>query len=94
MLRFLFLSSVVLICFIAPSFAIGDSHNPKRIMPAEVMKKMAAGEKILFLDTRTSADWARGTAIIVDAFRVNNNEVLNLILSKVPMERLIVTYCT
>ena len=44
MLRFLFLSSVVLICFIAPSFAIGDSHNPKRIMPAEVMKKMAGDD--------------------------------------------------
>jgi hypothetical protein len=94
MLRFLFLSSVVLICFIAPSIAIGDSHNPKRIMPAEVIQKLNAGENILFLDTRTSRDWTASKVKIAGAFRVGSNEDLNRILRKAPMGRLIVTYCS
>ncbi len=94
MLRFLLLSSVVLICFIAPSIAIGNSHNPKRIMPTEVMKKMDAGENILFLDTRTSRDWTASKVKIADAFRVGSNEDLNQILRKTPVGRLIVTYCS
>ncbi len=94
MLRFIFLSSVVLICFIAPSIAIGDSHNPKRIIPAEAIKKLNSGEKILFLDTRTSADWTASTKKIAGAFRVDSSEILTQILRKIPMERLIVTYCT
>jgi hypothetical protein len=94
MLRFLFLSSVVLICFIAPSIAIGDSHNPKRIMPAEVMKKLNAGENILFLDTRTSADWTASNVKVAGAFRVGSSEVLTQLLRKTPIERLIITYCT
>ena len=94
MLRFLFLSSVVLICFIAPSIAIGDSHNPKRIMAAEVMQKLSAGENILFLDTRTSRDWTASKVKITGAFRVGSSEILTQILQKTPMERLIITYCS
>jgi rhodanese-related sulfurtransferase len=63
-------------------------------MPAEVMIRLDAGEDIVFLDTRTTADWAAGTTMIANALRVKNNVVLNRVVRKIPKERLIVTYCT
>ena len=94
MLRRVFLVSIALLCLLVPTVVLADTHNPQRIMPAEVMKKLAAGETIVFLDTRTTADWETGTVMIANALRVKNNEVLTKILREVPRERLIVTYCT
>lgn len=94
MLRCVYLVLIALFCVFAPAIVLADAHDPKRIMPAEVIEKLAAGEKIVFLDTRTTADWASGTAMIPNAIHVKNNEVLNKALREIPKERLIVTYCT
>lgn len=94
MLRHLSLLFVALICFLTPALVFGDGHNPKRIMAAEVMEKMNAGEPVFFIDTRTSGAWAASSVKIANAQRAANNEVLNKIVQKVPEGGLIVTYCT
>lgn len=94
MLRCVSLLLVATFCVLAPTIAAADAHDPKRIMPAEVMEKLSAGEDILFLDTRTSADWKAGTSMITNAIRVKDNEHLKKIVRETPKERFIVTYCT
>jgi len=94
MLRYFLLSSLILFSFLVPAAAIADDHDPARIMPAEVMQRLNAGEDIVFLDTRTPSGWAAGTTKIANAYRVTSNEELNQVLHNIPPERLIVTYCT
>jgi len=94
MLRKIVLILVALSCLLVPAVIFADNHDPKRIMPAEVMAKLTAGEDVVILDTRTSTDWQVGTLMIADALRVKDNETLNQIVRKIPLERLIVTYCT
>lgn len=94
MLRRVALFWVVLGFMVSPAVVFGDAHNPQRIMPAEVMAKLDAGETIVFLDTRTTGEWAAGTQMIANALRVKNNQVLSQIVRTLPQGRLIVTYCT
>ncbi len=94
MLRKIGLILVALCCLLVPAVVLADKHDPKRIMPAEVMARLSAGENIAILDTRTTADWTTGTRLIANAQRVKNNETLNRIVRKIPLDRLIVTYCT
>lgn len=94
MLRGVSLVLVAVFCLLLPAIALGDSHDPKRIMAEEVMEKLNAGENILFLDTRTSHDWNTGSSMILNAIRVKDNEHLKQIVRETPKERFIVTYCT
>ena len=94
MLRRVALFLITLVFMVSPAVVFGDTHDPQRIMPAEVMAKLDAGETIVFLDTRTTTEWAAGTKMIANALRVKNNQVLNQIVRTLPSERLIVTYCT
>jgi len=94
MLKRILLLLVAAGCLLVPAVAFSDSHDPKRIMPAEVMAKLSAGETIAILDTRTSADWKVGTLMIANAQRVKNNETLTQIVRQLPLDRVIVTYCT
>lgn len=84
-----------LLCsLVVSAVAMADSHDPKRIMPAEVMVKMEAGEAILFLDTRNSHDWAEAEVMIPGAIRIGSREELTRVIEETPKEMLIVTYCT
>lgn len=94
MLKQIALGLVVASCLLLPASAFADNHDPKRIMPAEVMARLNAGENIVILDTRTSADWETATLMIANALRVKDNDTLNQIVRQIPLERLIVTYCT
>jgi hypothetical protein len=94
MLRSVTLVSVIVFCLLAPVTVLAGGHDPKRIMADEVMEKLNAGEDILFLDTRTAADWAAATSMIPDAIRVRDNATLEKIVRETPKERLIVAYCT
>jgi hypothetical protein len=85
---------IIAFCGFFPALALGDSHDPKRIMPAEVMMKMNAGEAVLFLDTRNTRDWNNAKEMIPDAIRISSNEVLTRVAKETPKETLIVTYCT
>lgn len=94
MLRCVPLIMVIVFNALVPATVLSDSHDPKRIMPAEVMERLSAGEDILFLDTRASADWNAATSMITNAIRVRDNSHLNKIVRETPKERFIVTYCT
>lgn len=94
MLRWVTLIFIVLICGMAPAGAFANDHDPKRIMVDELMKKMDAGEDILFLDTRNSSDWAKAKVMIPNAIRVGTNQILTDIAKETPKGKLIVTYCT
>lgn len=85
---------LILFSFMYPAFALGDAHDPKRIMPAQVLEKMQGGEDILFLDTRNSRDWTNAKRMIPDAVRVSDSQVLARIARETPKDKLIVTYCT
>lgn len=82
-------------CYLlVPAVGFADSHDPQRIMPHEVMAKLSAGAEMVILDTRTSDDWQAGTVMIANALRVKDDATLNRIVRQIPLERLIVTYCT
>lgn len=85
---------IALFLLIVPAMVNADAHDPKRIMPAEVMEKLSAGEEVLFLDTRSSGDWKSATSMIQNAVRVKNDAHLTELMTQVPKEKLIVTYCT
>ena len=93
MLKRLVLAVVATAFLFAPIVALADSHDPKRILPSEVMERLNAGEDILFLDTRTSYDWSSAGTKIQNAIRVDN-EILARIAKETPKDKLIVTYCT
>ena len=94
MLRWVTLILLVLICGMAPVGAFANDHDPKRIMIDDLMKKMDAGEDILFLDTRNSSDWTNAKVMIPNAIRVGTNQILSDIANDTPKGTLIVTYCT
>ena len=94
MQRLVTLILILLICGLAPVGAFANDHDPKRIMIDELMKKMEAGEDVLFLDTRNSSDWSNAKVMIPNAIRVGSNQLLTEIANETPKGKLIVTYCT
>ena len=94
MRRSLALVLLLMLWTLAPTIVLADSHDPQRIMPAEVMERLNAGEEIIFLDTRTPADWAAASSMIPNAIRARDNAALNKVVRETPKDQLIVTYCT
>ncbi|HEY5674695.1 MAG TPA: hypothetical protein VIR78_13370 [Malonomonas sp.] len=94
MLKRLALLMVATVCLLVPAVAFAHDHDPKRIMAAELMAKLNAGEDIVIIDTRTTASWAVGNPMIINAQRVKDNESLTKLVRQIPLERTIVTYCT
>lgn len=64
-----------------------------RIEPPEVKRRVDAGEKIVFVDSRNPTEWGAATDKVLGAIRVGVGEVEQKI-NKIPEGVLIVTYCT
>lgn len=64
-----------------------------RITVDEVKKRHAAGEDILFLDTRNPTAWAEADEMIPGAVRMPADRVADH-LDALPHDRTIVAYCT
>ena len=63
-----------------------------RITAAEVKKRIAAGEEIVFIDARNPQAWAESDVKVPHAIRASDN--LDEIVSKVPKNDPMVAYCT
>lgn len=64
-----------------------------RITPAEVRKRMAAGEDFTFIDVRNPQAWAQSDVMIPEAIRIPIDE-LEANLARIPKNRPAVAYCT
>jgi len=83
---------LLLLLLLLPISSFGA--EAERITVAEVQKWLAAGEKIVFLDTRNDYAWNSSDRIIPAAIRVHDNESFARILDTLPTSTRIVTYCT
>lgn len=76
----------------------GHDHSaqaePERITVAQVLEKLAQGEKIVFVDTRNDAAWGAAESKIPNAIRVGNDEQLARFIQDYPKDSFIVAYCT
>jgi rhodanese-related sulfurtransferase len=59
----------------------------------ELRKRMESGEDFVVLDTRNPQEWAKSDVKIPEAIRASLDN-LDPILSKIPADKPIVTYCT
>jgi rhodanese-related sulfurtransferase len=66
---------------------------PLRVSVDGVMKRIARGERIVFLDTRSPRSWSESTEQIRGAIRVPPDEV-PAHLNGIPEGQSLVTYCT
>ena len=64
-----------------------------RITAAEVMDRMARGERFVFLDSRNPKAWAESDETLPGAIRVEAERVRDH-LHEIPRGRPIVAYCT
>lgn len=64
-----------------------------RITPAEVKRRMGAGEDFTFVDVRNAQAWAQSDVMIPEAVRIPVAE-LEANLSRIPKMRPVVAYCT
>ena len=64
-----------------------------RISVDEVKRRIARGENILFVDSRSAASWASSKEKIRGAIRVPPDEVADHV-DTIPKGRSLVTYCT
>ena len=67
--------------------------EPQRISADQIKRKMDAGERIVFLDTRGDEAWRKADAQISGAQRIPPDAV-ELHIDEIPREGLIVPYCT
>ena len=65
----------------------------QRISADQIKRKMDAGERIVFLDTRGHEAWRKADAQISGSQRIPPDAVEQHI-DEIPREGLIVTYCT
>lgn len=65
----------------------------QRISADQIKRKMDAGERIVFLDTRGDDAWRKADAQISGSQRIPPDAVEQHI-DEIPREGLIVTYCT
>jgi rhodanese-related sulfurtransferase len=68
--------------------------EPVRITTEQVKQRMATGERIVFLDTRSPAAWGESDVRIPGAIRVPPDEVEQHLREIPPPGQTIVTYCT
>ena len=64
-----------------------------RISPAEVKRRIDAGERVTLLDSRAPAQWAASPTKLPDAIRVPLDEIESH-LGEIPRDGLVVAYCT
>ncbi len=64
-----------------------------RITVDELRRRIQAGEKFTFIDTRNPQAWAESAVMIPKAIRVPLDN-LGRGVSEIPRNRLIVAYCT
>lgn len=67
--------------------------EPQRIIKEEVKRRLDAGERIVFLDTRSEEAWSKAELQIPLSRRIPPDAVEQH-LDEVPHNGLIVTYCT
>ena len=65
----------------------------RKITPAEVKRRMEAGEDFTFIDVRNPQAWAQSDVMIPEAIRVPLGE-LEANLLRIPKARPVVAYCT
>ena len=85
----------LLACGRAPHTAQDHTANdPERITIDQVLAKIERGEPITFLDSRNDHAWEHAEEKIPGALRVRNNSDLRQLLTELPKETFVVTYCT
>ena len=67
--------------------------EPQRVTKEEVKRRLDAGERIVFLDTRSEEAWNKAELQIPLSRRVPPDAV-DQHLGEIPHDGLIVTYCT
>ncbi len=67
--------------------------QPERIPIEDVKRRIEAGERLVFLDTRSADAWEQAELQIPGSIRVPPDEVESR-LSAIPRQGLIVPYCT
>lgn len=83
--------------FAGPSLAAGtqmSANDLPRISVDEVRALQASGEKVVFLDTRTSSQWEAADRQLPGARRLVSNGDLKAFIDTVPKTAAVVTYCT
>ncbi len=66
-----------------------------RILPEEVARRMAEGERVVFVDSRNPTAWANSDRRLPGAVRVPSDRVDQVVSQgMVPRGGLIVAYCT
>jgi rhodanese-related sulfurtransferase len=65
----------------------------QRISPEESQKRVEVGEPVLFLDSRSAAEWEQSNEQLPGSMRVLAAEVPDR-LQEIPRDRTIITYCT
>jgi len=70
------------------------ANDPERITIDQVLAKIERGEPITFLDSRNDHAWEHAEEKIPGALRVRNNSDLRQLLTELPKETFVVTYCT
>lgn len=84
---------LLLLPFSMASFAAA-AEVPERITVAQVKALLDQGEPVVFLDTRRGPDWEASGAMIPGAIRISDNADLHAVISKLPRNGKIVTYCS
>ena len=64
-----------------------------RITVDDLRKRMEKGEDFAVIDTRNPQEWAKSDVKIPEAIRVSADNI-DPVLSKIPKDKPIVTYCT
>jgi rhodanese-related sulfurtransferase len=64
-----------------------------RITVDDLRKRMEKGEDFVVIDTRNPQEWASSDQKIPEAIRVSADDI-DQVLSRVPKDKPIVTYCT
>jgi rhodanese-related sulfurtransferase len=70
-----------------------SATRPIRVTVDEVMERMNRGEAVYFVDTRNPQAWAEADTKLPGAVRVPADAVEQH-LADMPLDRMIVTYCT
>jgi rhodanese-related sulfurtransferase len=65
----------------------------ERITPSEADRMLVSGAPVVFIDARSAESWEKATAQIPGSLRVPPDEA-EAHLSRVPRDRMVITYCT
>lgn len=70
-----------------------EANDVMRVTAEEVKARLDRGEKITFIDARSSESWQKADAQIPGSVRVPPNEAADK-LKGIPKDRAVLTYCT